>query len=379
MKIGIVCYPTYGGSGIVATQLGMEMASQGDEAHFISYSLPAKLDITLPNIYFHQVNVKPYPLFEYQPFSLALSTTIVNIVETYKLDLLHVHYAIPHAYAAYFAKQILKEKGIELPVITTLHGTDITLVGQHPIYKSAVEFSINQSDYITSVSDSLRKETYHQFNIHKEIEVIPNFINNAEINENSHCLKKNFVSNDEKLLVHVSNLRKVKRIDDVMKIFNLVQKEVKSKLLIVGEGPEAETIDRYTYKFKLGEKVKNFGKIQDVQNVLRITDLFLLPSEQESFGLAALEAMACGVPVISSNAGGITEVNKDGYSGFVSPIGDVESMAKNAIRLLKDEDLLLKFKKQAKNEALLFDNSTIIPKYKELYNRALNQKLKPNI
>lgn len=379
MKIGIVCYPTYGGSGIVATQLGMEMASQGDEAHFISYSLPAKLDITLPNIYFHQVNVKPYPLFEYQPFSLALSTTIVNIVETYKLDLLHVHYAIPHAYAAYFAKQILKEKGIELPVITTLHGTDITLVGQHPIYKSAVEFSINQSDYITSVSDSLRKETYHQFNIHKEIEVIPNFINNAEINENSHCLKKNFVSNDEKLLVHVSNLRKVKRIDDVMKIFNLVQKEVKSKLLIVGEGPEAETIDRYTYKFKLGEKVKNFGKIQDVQNVLRITDLFLLPSEQESFGLAALEAMACGVPVISSNAGGITEVNKDGYSGFVSPIGDVESMAKNAIRLLKDEDLLLKFKKQAKNEALLFDNSKIIPKYKELYNRALNQKLKPNI
>ncbi|TWP24464.1 N-acetyl-alpha-D-glucosaminyl L-malate synthase BshA [Apibacter muscae] len=379
MKIGIVCYPTYGGSGIVATQLGMEMASQGDEAHFISYSLPAKLDITLPNIYFHQVNVKPYPLFEYQPFSLALSTTIVNIVETYKLDLLHVHYAIPHAYAAYFAKQILKEKGIELPVITTLHGTDITLVGQHPIYKSAVEFSINQSDYITSVSDSLRKETYHQFNIHKEIEVIPNFINNAEIKENAHCLKKNFVSNDEKLLVHVSNLRKVKRIDDVMKIFNLVQKEVKSKLLIVGEGPEAETIDRYTYKFKLGEKVKNFGKIQDVQNVLRITDLFLLPSEQESFGLAALEAMACGVPVISSNAGGITEVNKDGYSGFVSPIGDVESMAKNAIRLLKDEDLLLKFKKQAKNEALLFDNSTIIPKYKELYNRALNQKLKPNI
>ncbi|TWP28775.1 N-acetyl-alpha-D-glucosaminyl L-malate synthase BshA [Apibacter muscae] len=379
MKIGIVCYPTYGGSGIVATQLGMEMASQGDEAHFISYSLPAKLDITLPNIYFHQVNVKPYPLFEYQPFSLALSTTIVNIVETYKLDLLHVHYAIPHAYAAYFAKQILKEKGIELPVITTLHGTDITLVGQHPIYKSAVEFSINQSDYITSVSDSLRKETYHQFNIHKEIEVIPNFINNAEINENSHCLKKNFVSNDEKLLVHVSNLRKVKRIDDVMKIFNLVQKEVKSKLLIVGEGPEAETIDRYTYKFKLGEKVKNFGKIQDVQNVLRITDLFLLPSEQESFGLAALEAMACGVPVISSNAGGITEVNKDGYSGFVSPIGDVESMAKNAIRLLKDEDLLLKFKKQAKNEALLFDNSKIIPKYKELYNRALNQKLKSNI
>lgn len=379
MKIGIVCYPTYGGSGIVATQLGMEMASQGDEAHFISYSLPAKLDITLPNIYFHQVNVKPYPLFEYQPFSLALSTTIVNIVETYKLDLLHVHYAIPHAYAAYFAKQILKEKGIELPVITTLHGTDITLVGQHPIYKSAVEFSINQSDYITSVSDSLRKETYHQFNIHKEIEVIPNFINNAEIKKNAHCLKKNFVSNDEKLLVHVSNLRKVKRIDDVMKIFNLVQKEVKSKLLIVGEGPEAETIDRYSYKFNLGDKVKNFGKIQDVQNVLRITDLFLLPSEQESFGLAALEAMACGVPVISSNAGGITEVNKDGYSGFVSPIGDVESMAKNAIRLLKDEDLLLKFKKQAKNEALLFDNSKIIPKYKELYNRALNQKLKPNI
>ncbi|MGM5629407.1 N-acetyl-alpha-D-glucosaminyl L-malate synthase BshA [Apibacter raozihei] len=371
MKIGIVCYPTFGGSGIVATQLGMEMAAQGHEAHFISYSLPAKLDITLPNIYFHQVHVKPYPLFEYQPFSLALSTIIVNIVETYGLDLLHVHYAIPHAYAAYFAKQILKEEGIRLPVITTLHGTDITLVGKHPIYKSAVEFSINQSDYITAVSESLKQDTYEVFKIRKEIEVIPNFIDNQLVAPVLPCTRKNFVAEDEKLLIHVSNLRSVKRIDDVMKIFNLVQKQVKSRLLIVGEGPEAETIEHYTHEYQLGDKVKTFGKMLDVQSVLQLADLFLLPSEQESFGLAALEAMACGIPVISSNAGGIKEVNRDGFSGFVSPVGDVEAMAQNAIKLLSQPSLLELFKKQAKEEALLFDKTKILPLYTQLYNKAL--------
>lgn len=371
MKIGIVCYPTFGGSGIVATQLGMEMAALGNEAHFISYSIPAKLDVTLPNIYFHQVCVKQYPLFEYQPFSLALSTTIVNIAETYGLDLLHVHYAIPHAYAAYFAKQILKDKGIELPVITTLHGTDITLVGSHPIYKFGVEFSINKSDYITSVSQSLKQDTYKAFTIKKDIEVIPNFIDNS-IKISSPCVRKNFVSKDEKLIIHVSNLRKVKRIDDVMSIFNLVQKEVKSKLLIVGEGPETETVEHLTQVYHVEDKIKMLGKIVDVSSILSIADLFLLPSEQESFGLAALEAMSCGIPVISSNAGGITEVNKDGFSGFVSPVGDVHSMSKNAIRLLKDEKMLSLFKKQAKEQALLFDNSRIIPIYKELYDKALS-------
>lgn len=370
MKIGIVCYPTFGGSGIVATQLGMEMAALGNEAHFISYSIPAKLDVTLPNVYFHQVCVKQYPLFEYQPFSLALSTIIVNIAETYGLDLLHVHYAIPHAYAAYFAKQILKEKGVDLPVITTLHGTDITLVGSHPIYKSGVEFSINKSDYITSVSQSLKQDTFEAFTIKKDIEVIPNFIDNS-VKISSPCIRKNFAAEDEKLLIHVSNLRKIKRIDDVMSIFNLVQKEVKSKLLIVGEGPETETIEHLTKVYHLEDKIKTLGKMVDVSSILSIADLFLLPSEQESFGLAALEAMACGIPVISSNAGGITEVNKDGFSGFVSPVGDVPSMAKNAIRLLKDEKMLSLFKKQAKDQAFLFDNSKIIPIYKKLYDRAL--------
>jgi N-acetyl-alpha-D-glucosaminyl L-malate synthase BshA len=371
MKIGIVCYPTFGGSGIVATQLGMEMASKGHEAHFISYSLPAKLDVTLPNIYFHQVSIKTYPLFEYQPFSLALSTLIVNIAETYGLDLLHVHYAIPHAYAAYFAKQILREKGISLPVITTLHGTDITLVGKHPIYKSGVEFSINKSDYVTAVSHSLKTDTYEVFDIKKDIEVIPNFIDNQSIKKSVFCERKNFVGEDEKLLVHVSNLRKIKRINDVISIFNLVQKKVKSKLLIVGEGPETETVEHLITKYHLGDKIKIFGKIQDVQPILSIADLFLLPSEQESFGLAALEAMACSVPVISSNIGGITEVNRDGFSGFVSPVGDVESMAENAIRLLENEELLTQFKKQAKQEALTFDKSKILPMYKKLYDRAL--------
>lgn len=371
MKIGVVCYPTYGGSGIVATELGMDMAEKGHEVHFISYSLPAKLDITKPNVFFHQVHIKPYPLFEYQPFSLALSTLIVSIAESHGLDLLHVHYAIPHAYAAYFAKQILKEKGIRLPVITTLHGTDITLVGKHPIYKSAVEFSINQSDYITSVSESLKRDTYQVFNITKDIEVIPNFIDNSQIKCLKPCIRENFAEKDEKILIHVSNLRKVKRIDDVIKIFNRVQREVKSKLIIVGEGPEYETIEHMTTRLKLEDKIKCMGSINNVQCILSISDLFLLPSKQESFGLAALEAMACGIPVISSNAGGITEVNKNGFSGFTSPIGDVKDMAKNAIYLLSNDDVLNQFKKQAKEEALLFDKKNILPMYEQLYARAM--------
>lgn len=372
MKIGVVCYPTYGGSGIVATELGMDMAEKGHQVHFISYSLPARLDITLPNVFFHQVNIKPYPLFNYQPFSLALSTMIVNIVETQGLDLLHVHYAIPHAYAAYFAKQILAEKKINLPVITTLHGTDITLVGKHPIYKSGVEFSINKSDLITAVSESLKEDTYKVFNIKKEIEVIPNFIDFETIIECNHCNRKNFVAEDEKLLVHVSNLRKVKRIDNVVEIFNLVQKEIKAKLIIVGEGPEAETIEHLTKQFHLEDKIKTIGQIQNVQNILCIADIFLLPSEQESFGLAALEAMACSVPVISSNAGGICEVNEDGYSGFISPVGDVENMAKNAINLLSDNQRLDKFKKQAKLQAEKFDKKRILPLYESLYYKAIS-------
>lgn len=369
MKIGIVCYPTYGGSGIVATELGMDLASRGHEVHFISTSLPARLDIKLSNIYFHKVNVETYPLFhQYQPYSLALSTIIVNIAQSQGLDLVHVHYAIPHAYAAYFAKQMLKEKGINLPVITTLHGTDITLVGNHPAYKPAVEFSINHSDKVTSVSESLKKETYEFFSIDKEIEVIPNFIDNQQFIKDKNCGCRNQMAPDEeKIIIHVSNLRKVKRVEDVIQVFYRVQKEVSSKLIIVGEGPEWENATNLIDELGIAHKVKNLGKISDLQNVLCSSDLFLLPSEKESFGLAALEAMAASVPVISSNAGGIPEVNIDGETGFVLPIGDVEGMAEKAIMLLKNPNMLQQFKRNAKQQALKFDEKNIIPMYEELY------------
>ncbi len=369
MKIGIVCYPTYGGSGIVATELGMDLAERGHEVHFISTSLPARLDITLSNIYFHKVNVETYPLFEeYQPYSLALSTIIVNIAQSHGLDLLHVHYAIPHAYAAYFAKQMLREKGIELPIITTLHGTDITLVGNHPVYKPAVEFSINHSDKVTAVSESLKKETYEFFNVTNEIEVIPNFIDNEqyEIEEDCGCRNK-LAHKKEKVIIHVSNLRKVKRLEDVVKVFYEIQKEIPSRLIIVGEGPEWEKANDLINRLRISEKVKTLGKITELYNVLCSSDLFLLLSEKESFGLAALEAMAASVPVISSNAGGIPEVNLDGKTGFVLPIGDVKGMAEKAITLLSNESMLNEFKKNAKAQALKFDKTNILPMYEELY------------
>ena len=368
MKIGIVCYPTYGGSGIVATELGMDLAERGHEIHFISTSLPARLDITLPNVYFHKVNVENYPLFEFQPYSLALSTIIVNVVGNFGLDLLHVHYAIPHAYAAYFAKQMLLEKGINLPVITTLHGTDITLVGNHPAYKPAVEFSINHSDKVTAVSESLKKETFEFFNIENEIEVIPNFIDNEQFTPCFNCDCRGKISNEkEKIVVHVSNLRKVKRVEDVIKTFYLIQKEVNSKLIIVGEGPEWENASLLLNDLGIANKVKNLGKVNDLYNVLCSSDLFLLPSEKESFGLAALEAMAARVPVISSNAGGIPEVNIDGKTGFVLPVGDVENMAKKGIELLQNEQMLLEFKENAKQQAIHFDKKNILPMYEDLY------------
>lgn len=369
MKIGIVCYPTYGGSGIVATELGMDLAERGHEIHFISTSLPARLDITISNIYFHKVNVETYPLFEeYQPYSLALSTIIVNIAQSHGLDLLHVHYAIPHAYAAYFAKQMLREKGIELPIITTLHGTDITLVGNHPAYKPAVEFSINHSDKVTAVSESLKKETYEFFSIKNEIEVIPNFIDNEqyEIEEDCGC-RNQLAEKKEKVIIHVSNLRKVKRLNDVVSIFYEIQKEIPSKLIIVGEGPEWENANALIQNLGIAHKVKNLGKINELYNVLCSSDLFLLPSEKESFGLAALEAMAARVPVISSNAGGIPEVNIDGETGFVLPVGDVEGMAQRGIEMLSDEKVLSEFKENAKKQAFKFDKKNILPMYEELY------------
>lgn len=367
MNIGIVCYPTYGGSGIVATELGMEMAKKGHNVHFISYSLPARLDVTIPNITFHQVNIQEYELFHYQPYSLALSTLMVDIAERFGLDVIHVHYAIPHAYAAYIARQILAEKNIQLPVITTLHGTDITLVGKHPVYKSAVEFSINQSDVVTTVSESLKGDTYGVFDIKKDILVIPNFIDNTLFASDGECLRNNFALPDEKIVIHVSNLRKVKRVTDVVKIFNQIQQKVNAKLVIVGEGPEWESAQELIHAFGIEDKVRNIGKVKNLFAILPIADLFLLPSEQESFGLAALEAMAAGVPVVSSNAGGIPEVNEDGKTGYVLPTGDVDGMANAAISLLADEEKLKQFKNQAKAHAQKFSLENVLPKYEKLY------------
>ncbi|RST26193.1 N-acetyl-alpha-D-glucosaminyl L-malate synthase BshA [Chryseobacterium lacus] len=372
MKIGILCYPTYGGSGIVATELGMSLAKKGYEVHFISSNLPARLDITDPNIFFHKVNVQTYPLFQYQPYDIALSSMIYRVVNLYKLDLLHAHYAIPYAYAAFTAKQMLKEEGKDVPLVTTLHGTDITLVGQHPSYKHAVEFSINQSDTVTSVSESLKADTLKFFNIVKDIKVITNFIDNKDFKECNDCQRSQFASDDEKILIHVSNLRPVKRVEEVLQIFKAVHKKVKSKLIIIGEGPDMEKVTQFLEENpELIDKIKLLGKVNDLYRILHLSDVFLLPSEQESFGLAALEAMAAHTPVISSNAGGIPEVNIQGETGFLAEVGNVEAMANYTIKLLSDEKLLQKMKKNAKQQAIRFDLLNILPIYEEMYANTL--------
>ncbi len=368
MKIGILCYPTYGGSGIVATELGMALADKGYEVHFISSALPARLDITNPNIFFHKVNVQTYPLFQYQPYDIALSSMIYRVVNLYKLDLLHAHYAIPYAYAAFTAKQMLKEEGKDIPLVTTLHGTDITLVGQHPSYKHAVEFSINQSDTITSVSESLKKDTLQLFKITKEIQVITNFIDNDEFKPQQICQRKQFATDDEKILIHVSNLRPVKRVEDVLQIFKNVNARVKSMLIIIGEGPDMEVINQFLEEHPdLIGKVRLLGKVNDLYKILQLSDVFLLPSEQESFGLAALEAMAAETPVISSNAGGIPEVNIQGETGYLAEIGNIEAMSNYTIKLLSDDNLLAQMKKNAKEQALRFDLKNILPVYEKMY------------
>ena len=372
MKIGILCYPTYGGSGIVATELGMSLANKGYEVHFISSALPARLDITNPNIFFHKVNVQTYPLFQYQPYDIALSSMIYRVVNLYKLDILHAHYAIPYAYAAFTAKQMLKVEGKDIPLVTTLHGTDITLVGQHPSYKHAVEFSINQSDTITSVSESLKKDTLQFFNIKKEIQVINNFIDNSEFDECVNCDRNQFANDDEKILIHVSNLRPVKRIEEVLAIFKNVQKKIKSKLVIIGEGPDMEKINQFLEENPdLISKIRLLGKVNDLYRILQLSDVFLLPSEQESFGLAALEAMAAYTPVISSNAGGIPEVNIQGETGYLAEIGNVEAMSNYTIKLLSDEKLLAKMKINAKKQAIKFDIKNILPIYEKMYEETL--------
>lgn len=372
MKIGILCYPTYGGSGIVATELGMSLAQKGYEVHFISSELPARLDMTQSNIFFHKVNVQVYPLFRHQPYDIALSSMIYQVACRYQLDVLHAHYAIPYAYAAFMAKQMLKEKGKDLPLITTLHGTDITLVGQHPSYKHAVEFSINQSDALTSVSESLKQDTLSVFEIKKQINVIPNFIDDRHFEQCVTCSRKQFAEDDEKILVHISNLRPVKRIQDVLEVFKRVNEKVSSKLIIVGEGPEMEKIDSFLVDYPAFiDKIKIMGKQNDLRAVLTHADVFLLPSEKESFGLAALEAMAAATPIISSNTGGIPEVNIHEKTGFLADVGDVEKMAEYGVKLLTDESLLNEMKKTAKEVAKTFDYKRVIPMYENLYCQVL--------
>lgn len=374
MKIAIVCYPTFGGSGVVATELGLELARRGHEIHFITYSQPVRLALLNPNVHYHEVNVPEYPLFHYQPYELALSSKLVDMVKLYKIELLHVHYAIPHAYAGYMAKQMLKEDGIDIPMVTTLHGTDITLVGNHPFYKPAVTFSINKSDIVTSVSQSLKDETLKLFKITNEIEVIPNFIElNKPIDDKSiPCYRSLIANEEERVITHISNFRKVKRIPDVVKIFHKIQQQIPAKLMMVGDGPEKEKAERLCVELGIQDKVIFFGNSNEIDRILSYSDLFLLPSETESFGLAALEAMALSVPVISSNSGGLPEVNFDGISGYLSNVGDIDAMAENALKIIRDEATLKQFKSKALETAKQFDIQNILPLYEELYLRAIS-------
>ncbi|MBC8396965.1 MAG: N-acetyl-alpha-D-glucosaminyl L-malate synthase BshA [Flavobacteriales bacterium] len=373
MKIGIVCYPTFGGSGVVATELGIELSKKGHEVHFITYSQPVRLDALSSNLHYHEVNVPDYPLFKYEPYELALSSKLFDVISKHKIDVLHVHYAIPHAYAAYMAKKILNENGYNIPIITTLHGTDITLVGNHPFYKPAVTFSINKSDIVTCVSKSLMEDTREFFGITKEIKVIPNFIDIDKYDKKHNLCERNMIADgDEKIIVHVSNFRPLKRIKDVLEIFKKINEKINSKLIMVGDGPDKKKAKEFLRKHNLKNKVIFLGETNQVDEILCSSDLFLLPSEKESFGLAALEAMALKVPVISSNAGGLKDLNINGNSGYTSDVGDIDSMAQNAIKILTDSSLEKKYRTQAFENAKKYDIKKVIPLYEKIYNEALN-------
>lgn len=372
MKIAIVCYPTFGGSGVVATELGLALSERGHEVHFITYKQPVRLEVLNSKLHFHEVNVPDYPLFHYQPYQLALSSKLVDTVKTFGIELLHVHYAIPHAYAGYMAKQMLLDEGISLPMVTTLHGTDVTLVGKHPFYKPAVTFSINHSDCVTSVSESLKKDTLSVFNVKKEISVIPNFVDfSKHLHHSQECERSLIAPNDQKIITHISNFRKVKRIHDVIETFYGIQQSVDAILIMVGDGPERLDAIQACEKLGIADKVKFLGKSNQVYEILCYSDLFLLPSASESFGLAALEAMMMRVPVISSNAGGLSEVNIEGESGFLFDVGDVEAMAKQSIALLTNEKQLNTMKNRAHEIAKRFDINNILNQYVEIYQKAL--------
>ena len=368
MKIGIVCYPTYGGSGVVATELGLGLAKRGHEVHFITYKRPARLSAFHENVVFHEVSTQDYPLFDYTPYDTSLASKLVDVVKFEDLDLLHVHYAIPHAAVAYMAKKILLTQGKYIPVVTTLHGTDITLVGNDNSFAPVVAFSINKSDGVTAVSESLKQQTYDYFDIHNDIRVINNFIDFDRFRRsNKEHFKKAIAPEGERILVHVSNFRKVKRVDDVLKVFERVYHEMPSKLLFIGDGPERHNMEELCRKMKLCHETRFLGKQDAVEELLAIADLFIMPSASESFGLAALEAMACEVPVISSNVGGLPEVNIHGKTGYLSELGDVKDMAANAIRVLKDENMLKQFRENALEQARRFDIDKILPQYEAYY------------
>jgi N-acetyl-alpha-D-glucosaminyl L-malate synthase BshA len=373
MKIGIVCYPTYGGSGVVATELGKGLASRGHEVHFISYRQPARLDAFHENIFYKEVRFASYPLFDYPPYETALASKLVDVVKYDKLDILHVHYAIPHASVAYLAKKILLNEGIYIPVVTTLHGTDITLVGKDPAYAPTVTFAMNKSDGLTAVSESLKQDTLSFFDVKKEIKVIPNFIdfNRFKKTDKDH-FKKAIAPNGEKIITHISNFRKVKRVDDAIRIFDIVSKKVNSKLLLIGDGPERQNLEQLCRELGLCDDIRFLGKQDAIEELLAISDLFLMPSSSESFGLSALEAMACEVPVISSNAGGLAEVNIHGKTGYLSDIGDVKDMANNALKILSTDEIHQNFRTNALAQAQTFDIHNILPIYEDYYQEVID-------
>ena len=370
MKIGIVCYPTFGGSGVMATELGMGLAKKGHKIHFITYAQPTRLDFLSENLFYHEVSIKDYPLFEHPPYEIALAARMVDVVEYEKLDLLHVHYAIPHASAGLMAKQILATKGISIPIVTTLHGTDITLVGKEATYASVVTYVINQSDVVTAVSNSLRSDTYSLFKIQKKIKVIPNFVDIKKFKkQHKDHFKKAICPNGEKLMVHISNFRKVKRVQDVISVFCKVSEKMPVKLLLVGDGPERSEMEKITRETCSIKDVRFLGKMSNVEEILSVCDLFIMTSEKESFGLAALEAMACQVPVISTNVGGLLELNQNGITGYTCNVGDIDDMTEKTLHVL-NEDYLPKFKAAAYKKALLFELSQIMPMYEKAYKTA---------
>lgn len=373
LKVGIVCYPSYGGSGVIATELGSYLATLGHEMHFITSSQPVKLDVFSENIFFHEVSFKNYPLFKYDPYEIALTSKIVEVAKNESLDVLHVHYALPHASAAYFAKKILKTEGFELPVVTTLHGTDITLVGKDPSFAPVITFSINESDVVTTVSESLKKDTLTHFKVQQEINVLSNFVCVEKYQKKDVACKKSvFAAKGEKILMHISNFRKVKRIHDIVKSFAIVAQEVPSKLLLIGDGPERMSVEKLVRELKLDHKVVFTGAVKDTHTALCVADLFLLASESESFGLVALEAMAAGVPVVCTDSGGLPEVVKHQETGLLSPVGDYQQMAKNALEILKTPVVHKQFKEKALRRAGEFDIVKIAPKYLSLYLNAIS-------